>query len=215
MLKKFKNAFITGLIILLPLSLTAYIMYSGFVFFDNILQNFISYILYKLAGWEFFADHTIPGVGLIALLLFTVIIGILARILIVSRIMVLGNRILNKIPLVNKVYITIYQISQALLSGQKDFFEKPVIIEYPRKGLYSIGFVTQDTKGPVQDALAEDSISVFLPTTPNPTSGYLLFVPKKDIIDVNLTTEEALKLVISGGMVIPDIRQRFSSGESE
>ena len=91
---------------------------------------------------------------------------------------------------------------QALFSEKSEVFKKAVLIEYPRRGIYSVGFFTQDTKGVIQESIEEDVISVFLPTTPNPTSGFLLFVPKEEVIELDLSVEEALKLVVSGGAVI-------------
>jgi len=94
-------------------------------------------------------------------------------------------------------------------------FKKAVLFEYPRKGIYSIGFYTQDTRGAVQESLEEDVVSIFLPTTPNPTSGFLLFVQKTEVIELDLTIEEALKLVISGGAIIPnDMAKKHRSEES-
>ncbi|MFQ5771483.1 MAG: DUF502 domain-containing protein, partial [bacterium] len=114
-----------------------------------------------------------------------------------------GDKIVQRIPLINRVYGAIKQISQAFFTSKREVFKKPILFEYPRRGIYSIGFYTQDTRGPVQEALDEDVVSIFLPTTPNPTSGFLLFVPKSEIIELNLTIEEALKLVISGGAIVP------------
>ena len=115
----------------------------------------------------------------------------------------------------NKIYKAIDQISQAFFSDKREIFKKTVLVEYPRKGMYSIGFYTQDTHGPVQDALPEDVISIFLPSTPNPTTGFLLFVPKKDVITLDLSVEEALKLVISAGAIVPNIPSSKSFTTSE
>ena len=101
----------------------------------------------------------------------------------------------------NRIYIAIREISEAILSEKREVFKKTVLIEYPRKGLYSIAFFTQDTKGLVQNTLKKDVVSVFVPTTPFPTSGYLLFVPKSDVTEIDMSVEDALKLVISAGAV--------------
>lgn len=114
----------------------------------------------------------------------------------------LGGHLLAKIPLINRIYIAIQQISNAFLSEKQEIFKKAVLIEYPCKGIYSIGFFTQDTKGEVQDRLNQDVVSGFLPTTPNATSGFLLFVPKTAVIELDMPIEEALKLVISGGAIV-------------
>ena len=144
--------------------------------------------------------------GFIALILLIIGTGLLARNYFGKKLIAMGESIVARIPIISRIYSTIQQISQAFFSEKREVFKKAVLFEYPRKGIYSIGFYTQDTRGPVQDALEHDVVSIFLPTTPNPTSGFLLFVPKDEIIDLNLTVEEALKLVISGGAIIPQNR---------
>ena len=108
---------------------------------------------------------------------------------------------MTRIPLINRIYIAIREISEAILSEKREVFKKAVLIEYPRKGLFTMAFFTQDTRGPIQDTLKEDVVSVFVPTTPNPTSGYLLFVPKTQVTDLDMSVEDAMKMVISGGSV--------------
>jgi uncharacterized membrane protein len=200
MLNKLKNAFITGLLILVPIALTIYIFYISFRFFDGILKNFIN---------EFFTDTlgisqtitSFPGLGLLLLILLILFTGIIARNYFGRKLLDLGEFIVTRIPLINRIYIAIREISEAILSEKREVFKKAVLIEYPRKGLYTMAFFTQDTRGPIQDTLEEDVVSVFVPTTPNPTSGYLLFVPKTQVTDLNMSVEDAMKLVISGGSV--------------
>ena len=204
MLRKIKNAFLTGMLILLPLGLTAYILYAGFVFFDNILQALIQQILYRGFGLEFFRTHTVPGIGLITLLAITLFTGILARNLIIGRMIKFGNRLLVRIPLFNKIYKTLVQISESVFSEKDTLFKKPVLIEYPRPGMYSLAFVTKETPKLIQDATEKEVVSVFLPTSPNPTSGFLLFVDKTEIHDIDISTEDAIKVVISAATVMPE-----------
>ena len=144
-----------------------------------------------------------PGVGIISLLLLTVFTGMVARNYVGRKVVNFGDRIVEGIPLINRVYSAIKQISQAFLASKREVFQKAVLFEYPRKGIYSIGFYTQDTRGAVQESIDNDVVSVFLPTTPNPTSGFLLFVPKSEIVELDLSIEEALKLIISGGAIVP------------
>jgi len=204
MLRKIKNAFLTGMLILLPLGLTAYILYAGFIFFDNILQALIQQILYRGFGLEFFRTHTVPGIGLITLLAITLFTGILARNLIIGRLIKFGNRLLVRIPLFNKIYKTLVQISESVFSDKDSLFKKPVLIEYPRAGMYSLAFVTKETPKLIQDATEKEVVSVFLPTSPNPTSGFLLFVDKTEIHDIDISTEDAIKVVISAATVMPE-----------
>ncbi len=200
--RRLRNYFVTGLLVLVPISLTLFIINYLFLKIDSILRD----VIYKFFRTQLglpLGDEPIPGLGFITLVLLILGTGLLARNYLGKKVIQFGEYILARIPIISRIYSTIQQISQAFLSEKREVFKKPVLFEYPRKGIYSIGFFTQDTRGPVQDALDEDVVSVFLPTTPNPTSGFLLFVPKTDIIDIDLSVEEAMKLVISGGAIIP------------
>jgi len=203
--KRLRIYFGTGLLVLAPISLTIWIIYQLFLRIDGILRGLVYKIFADALGIDFGA-HPIPGLGFIALLLLIVITGALARNYVGRKLISIGDRAVAGIPIISRIYGTIQQISRAFLSEKREVFKKAILFEYPRRGIYSIGFFTQDTKGSVQDALDCDVVSVFLPTTPNPTSGFLLFVPKTDIIDLDMPVEEALKLVISGGAIIPQTR---------
>lgn len=209
-MKSLRGWFVTGLIVLGPLVVTVWIIYQFFIFADSVLGRPIQWTLGKVLGIQFFIDHTIRGMGFVALIILILAVGWFARQYLGSRIVSWVNRGIEKIPLVNKVYVAVLQISEALLGGRREVFKQAVLVEYPRKGLWCIGFLTQDTRGPVQTALNDDVISVFLPTTPNPTSGYLLFVPKDQVALLDVSVEEALKLIISAGAVVP-----LSGGSAE
>ncbi len=198
MWKKIKTYFLAGLLVLIPLVLTIFIIWKLFIGIDSLLQGFISNILERIG-----VPPTNIGLGFISVILLILLTGMIAKNYFGRKVIKIGENILTKIPLINRIYIAIQQISNAFLSEKREVFKKAVLIEYPRKGIYSIGFFTQDTKGEVQKRLKHDVVSVFLPTTPNPTSGFLLFVPKNEVTELNLTIEEALKLVISGGAIIP------------
>jgi uncharacterized membrane protein len=160
----------------------------------------VSRFLFDQFGLDFFKSP-IPGLGLVALLLLIFITGTIARNYIGKKLFTLGDHIVTRIPLINRIYIAIREISEAVLSERREVFKKAVLIQYPRKGLYSIAFFTQDTKGPIQQTMKEDIVSVFLPTAPNPTSGFLLFVPKKNVVDLDMSVEDAMKLVLSAGSI--------------
>ena len=118
-----------------------------------------------------------------------------------------GERIVVRIPLVRSIYLTVKQIVDAFMHGGKNMaFKRVVLIEYPRKGIYSIGFITAESNGEVQAKTKENVMSVFLPTTPNPTSGYLLFVPREDVVVLDMSVEDGLKLVVSGGIIAPEYK---------
>ncbi|MBS1262777.1 MAG: hypothetical protein MAG453_02141 [Calditrichaeota bacterium] len=200
--KRLRGYFVTGLLVLGPVMITIWIIVNLFIVMDSLLGRPIQYLLGEVIGIPFFQQQILYGLGFITLLALIVLAGWFSKQYLGNRLVLLVNKWFERIPLVNKVYVAILQISQALLGGQKEVFKYAVMIEYPKSHVYSIGFVTQDTKGAPQDSIAEDVISIFVPTTPNPTSGYLLFVPKKDVAYLNMSVEEALKLVISAGAIV-------------
>ena len=203
MWKKLKTYFLTGLLALTPIFLTIFIIWKLFFAIDGLLQGFINKHVLRWLGIHL-PHHNLTGVGFLTIILIILIAGFLAKNYVGKKILSLGDAIVTRIPIINRIYVAIQQISQAFLSEKSEVFKQAVLIEYPRRGIYSIGFFTQDTRGEVQDKLHPvDVVSVFLPTTPNPTSGFLLFVPKKDAIKLDMSVEEALKLVISGGAIVP------------
>ena len=202
-----RKTFLAGFLIVAPISLTLYILYHLFRFLDGILSSAVTNFLVHQVGIEKLRNTYLPGLGILAILALLIIVGAFARNYLGKKMITIGDYIVTHIPLMNRIYIAIGEISEAILSEKGEVFKKAVLIEYPRKGLYSVAFFTQDTKGPVQDVLRDDVVSVFLPTTPNPTSGYLLFVPKSKVRDLDLSVEEALKLVISGGSIHPKEHQ--------
>ncbi len=195
-----RKTFLAGILVLAPITLTIYIFYLLFRTIDGILGHAVAQFLVEQLGLEGLKPP-IPGIGLLALVILIFLTGTIARNYIGGKFIAVGDYIVKHIPLINRIYIAIREISEAILSEKREIFKKAVLIEYPRKGLYSIAFFTQDTRGPVQESLPKDVVSVFLPTTPNPTSGYLLFVPKTEIRELDMSVEDALKLVISGGSI--------------
>ena len=200
MWNEIRKTLLAGLLVLAPITLTIYILYLMFGFFDRLLRDsVVRFFMEKFGGG--FTMAPIPGLGILVLLALLFIAGTIARNYLGKKLLAAGDYIVTHIPLINRIYIAIREISEAILSEKREVFKKAVVIEYPRKGLYSVAFFTQDTTGPVQELLKDDVVSVFVPTTPNPTSGYLLFVPKTDIRELDMSVEDAMKLVISGGSV--------------
>jgi len=200
MWQQIRKTFVAGLLVLAPITLTIWILFLLFEKLDGILKdNVIQFILGKL-GYGSSAEP-IPGLGILFLLALIFLTGAVTRNYAGRKLISLGDHVVTHIPLMNRIYIAIREISEAILSEKREVFKKTVLIEYPRKGVYSIAFFTQDTKGPVQNTLKKDVVSVFVPTTPFPTSGYLLFVPKSDVTEIDMSVEDALKLVISAGAV--------------
>ena len=206
LLKGIRGYFVAGLLFVVPLVLSIYVVVRMFFWLDGLLNRQASYLIYHFLGRDTSATP-IPGIGLLALIVIFLLAGFGVRNFIGRRIVKLSEFILGRIPIVGDIYSMLQQIGHAFLSDRSETFKKAVLFEYPRAGAYSIGFITQDTRGVVQRTLSshkkEDCYSIFLPTTPNPTSGFLLFIPKADVIELELSIEEALKLVISGGSIVP------------
>ena len=200
--KRVQGYFFTGLLVLIPAVLSVFIIYRLFLFVDGLLNEAITAFIAETFNVPW-VEQQIPGLGFVAVLLLILVTGMIARNYVGRKLISFGNKIVARIPILNRIYSAIQQILEAFISERSEVFKKAVLIEYPRKGIYSIAFVTQDTRGLIQKEIKSDVVSVFLPTTPNPTSGFLLFVPKKDAKELNLSVEEALKLIISGGAITP------------
>ena len=191
----FRRKFLTGLIILLPTVLTGWILYRLFMSVDSILQPIV-------ARYPFF---DIPGLGFFAVIMILLLVGIFAGNFIGRRIIHWLEKGIGQIPLVSRMYTAFKQMSEVFLQEKRTAFRRAIIIEYPRRGIYSVGFVTSTWS--YRDSSGKDRvfINVFLPTTPIPTSGLFLMLPEEDVIPMNCSVEEALKMVISGGAIISSI----------
>jgi uncharacterized membrane protein len=198
-LKELRNIFFTGLLVLTPIVVTGYVLYQLFVKIDGLLGG----KLHELTGYK------VPGMGVVAVVLLILLAGVLARNFIGRKFIQLGERIVNRIPLINRIYSAVQQLSQAFFSGERAVFQRAVLVEFPKEGNYAIGFQTSETKGEIQRQTHRELLSIFLPTSPNPTSGYLLFVPREKVRPLRMTIEEAVKLVISGGSILPHDRVEF------
>lgn len=200
MLSRLRSLFLTGVLTLTPVVLSVYILYRLFVLFDQMLKPALKLLLAK---W---LVPYIPGLGLLLLILLILFTGMLARLYLGRKLFSVGDWFLNRIPLLSKLAQAIRQILESFLTDNKELFRKAVLLQYPREGVWAIGFMTRRTGGEVRERLRTEKdnrlISVFVPTTPNPTSGVLVFIPEDDVIYLDLTVEESLKLVVSGGVLV-------------
>jgi uncharacterized membrane protein len=192
-MKLLRKYFLTGIIVLLPIILTVYLLYFFFSTLDNLLSGFLRITL----------GYPLPGFGIILAILVVILVGMFATNVIGNKLILFIQTFLNRIPLVKTIYGAIKQIVDAFSINKNNIFQRVVLLEYPRKGLFAIGFITGECSGEIQVKTKEEVINVFVPTTPNPTSGMLLLVPKKNIILLEMSVEDGLKLIISGGIVIP------------
>ncbi len=200
-MRRLRTFFITGLIVLAPVAVTLWITWWLVSFLDGLLAGLASSLTMPLLG------RTVPGLGVALTLVIILLAGMIATNFIGRRLIGLGEQLLSRVPFVNAVYNTVKQIVDAVAASNQDAFKRVVLVEYPRRGMWALAFVTGSARGEVQAVTQSEVISVLLPTTPNPTSGFLLMVPKDDVIPLAMSVEDGMKLVISGGVVIPPDRR--------
>jgi len=195
----FKRWFFTGLILLIPILVTVYLFMAVVRHMDGILH---------LIPAAYQPDHIlsfhIPGLGVLLTLLIVLLTGMIGASFIGRWFVRMGEKIVERIPLVRSVYSALKNVLETILQDNEDAFRRVVLIEYPRPGLFVLAFVAGVDKGEIQHATGEQVIAVFVPTTPNPTSGFLLYVPEKDTIPLDMSVEEGMKCVISAGVISPE-----------
>jgi len=194
-----KRYFLTGLLVVVPLGITFYILKIVIGWADSMLA-----LVPPSVHPDTYLPFHLPGLGLIFTVIAVIIIGVVTTNIIGKKLVSIGEMIVDKIPLVRSIYIAVKQLLETMFSHKTDTFKRVVLIEYPRKGLYSIGFVTGGGSDEIQRKTDRKVINLFVPTSPNLTSGYLIIVPEEDTIPLEMDVESAFKLVISGGMVTSD-----------
>lgn len=199
-LSRLRTYFLTGLVVAAPISITVYLTWWFVTLFDVWLKPLVPLIYNP----DTYLPFSVPGVGLLFAFFALTVLGALTANLFGRTIVAYGEQMLNRMPVVRNVYSALKQIFETALSQSSSSFQDVGLIEYPRQGLFAIVFVSTETGGEIPEKSGEqDMYSVFLPTTPNPTSGYLLFVPRRDVILLEMSVEEGAKLVISAGLVSP------------
>jgi len=201
--KVLRNRLLTGVIVVLPIVITLWGITRFVQFFDNQLTRLLPAELnprINFGSWGFNLSD-IPGLGLIIAVILLMAIGILASNFMGKAFIKSGEQLLSRVPVVRNVYNFIKQITNTVAQQSDRTFKEVCLLEYPRKGLYAIGFVTAELTGAPAKHLKGDFICVFVPTTPNPTSGFLLFLKRSEITILDMTPEEGAKMIISGGMV--------------
>jgi len=199
---KFFIGFFNGVVILMPIIITVILIkFLVIKVNDIVLEPFLRLI--SAGGADISRVYFAKGLILIGVVFFIAVIGWAARILFINRVFSWGERILIKVPIMGRIYNAVKQISSAFLGQGKTIFKQVVMVEYPRKGLYSLGFTTGTSKGELRTALGRSGINVFVPTTPNPTSGIFIVVPKEEVRFLKMSVEDGMKLVVSGGSFTP------------
>lgn len=208
--------FFTGLVVLVPIALTLYLFWTFVGWIDSWVLPFVpgpyqpDNLVKKYFGPD--ASLNIRGVGVVFFFLFTLLVGWLAKGFFGRSVLAWAEGLVDRMPVVRSVYNGLKQIAETVFSQREASFEKACLVEYPRKGIWAVAFISTNAKGEINATIPRDEqmVSVFLPTTPNPTSGFLLFVPQSDVIELDMTVEDAAKLVISAGLVYPNSK---ASGE--
>lgn len=197
---RLRTYLVAGVLITAPISITVYLTYIFLKLVDEAVIRMFPNVWYD----QFYGDTTIPGLGFLAAVAFFVLVGWLTTNILGRFFVKLAEYFVDRVPVIRTLYGAIKQILETVMASKSQAFREAVMIEYPRKGMWAIGFVTGETKGEAQDLTDKETINVFVPTTPNPTSGFLLFVPKTDVKYLDMSVEEAVKLVVSAGIITPD-----------
>lgn len=205
-----RNSFLTGVVVIAPVGLTVWLIWSVIGWVDGVVLPFVpsryqpENILNTFLGLDI--KLQLRGLGVVFFLIFTTFVGWLAKGLLGRSLIRSAERFVNRMPVVRSIYSGVKQIAETVFSQADRSFEKACIVQYPRKGIWAVGFISTSAKGEIRARVndAQNLLSVFVPTTPNPTSGFLLFFPAEDVIELDMSIEDAAKLVISAGLVYPN-----------
>jgi uncharacterized membrane protein len=197
--RRIRNIFITGLLITLPIAITFFILKFLFENLDALSPVFTELLIQ--AGAPIPEGFRIPFLGFFMTFLIILLVGILTTNIFGKQVVHLGETLVEKIPFVRRIYSGTKQVVVAFANADADSFKKVVLVEFPRKGIHAIGFVTGEARGEVQQHTNGTYINVFVPTTPNPTSGFLVFAPPEEVQEIAMSIEDGVKYVISGGIV--------------
>ncbi len=197
-MKRLRNYFISGLLFWIPLALTVLVIKFFLELINNLVpQQYLPEAIFNL-------DTTIPGSGIILIVLIILVTGVLVTNILGRRLVALWEKALNKIPGFRNVYNVLKKVSDTVFNTSTESFRKAFLIQYPSKGIWVIAFQSGDYRGEAESIIGEEIMNLFVPTTPNPTSGFFVMMAKKDAFELDMSVEEAFKLVISAGVVTPN-----------
>ena len=198
-----KTYLFTGILVTAPIAITFYLAVQLFTYID---KNVTALIPEKFNPGTYL-PYGLPGLGVILLLIFLILIGMLTANFVGRTFMRLGQSLIEHMPIISGIYNAFRKIFETLLgSGKNTAFRQPVLVEYPRRGLWTIAFLTGPVYKGIQNKVDDALVSIYVPTTPNPTSGFLIYVPKKDVIPLNIGVDDALKTILSMGIINPDAK---------
>jgi len=197
--KRLRNYFISGLLFWIPLALSVIDIKIYLALINkHVPQKYLPEVIFKL-------DTTIPGSGIILVLLIILITGVLVTNILGRKLVALWEKVLNKIPGFRNIYNVLKKVSDTVFNTSTESFRKAFLIQYPSKGIWVIAFQSGDYRGEAESIIGEEIMNLFVPTTPNPTSGFFVLIAKKDAFELDMSVEEAFKLVISAGVVTPNL----------
>jgi uncharacterized membrane protein len=195
--------FFAGVLVTAPIGITVYLAWSVVSWVDESVLP----LLPAQYNPETYLPFSVPGIGLVVLLVFMTAVGAVTAGMLGRMVVGYGERVLSRMPIIRSVYSATKQIFETMLAQKSTAFREVVLVEFPRPGMWSIGFITGVTEGEVQELTDEEVLNVYIPTTPNPTSGYLCFVARSEVYPLSMSVEEGIKMVVSGGLVIPPDRR--------
>lgn len=197
-----KTYLFTGILVTAPVAITVYLAIELIRFIDSSVSGLIP----AQYNPETYLPYGIPGLGILLLLLFLIGVGMLTTNFIGKSAAKVWMRFIGRMPVISGFYNALKKIFETILgTGKKNAFRQPVLIQYPRAGLWTIAFITGDTFAGIQQHIKPATIAVYVPTTPNPTSGFLIYVPKKEVIELDIGVDDALKMILSMGIVNPTV----------
>ena len=203
--QRLRSNFLTGLVLITPIILTIYLLWGVINSIDD-----------KVVPWlpnkynpSTYLGKDIPGLGVMTFLVFTTIVGMVTKGFFGRQLIKYWQSLVDRTPVFRSIYNALKQIAETVFTKSDQTFKSACLVEYPRRGIWVVAFVSTITRGEIKEKINKDEIlTVFVPTTPNPTSGFLLFIPKKDVIILKMSVENAAKLVISAGLVVPDYNEK-------
>ena len=209
LLQRTRVNFLTGLVVVAPIFLTIYLVWLFVGFVDDRVLPWVP----AAYNPRSYIGRDIPGIGLVFFLIITTLIGWMTKGIFGRQLVRLGESLVDRMPVVRSIYNALKQIVETIFAQSQSSFKQACLIEYPRRDIWAVAFVSTETRGEVRAKSGEtEMLSVFLPTTPNPTSGFLLFVPRKDVVLLDMSVEDAAKLVISAGLVMPPTAEELRAG---
>ena len=203
MFRSLRNGFISGLVLVAPLGVTLFVLS---VLVDRVGKTAANIFFGRVFDEQFqsgFWSFVLGCASIVIVALLITLVGWLSKLFFARFLLNIGEQFVVRLPFINTIYKSVKQIVKTFAQQQKAIFQETVLVEYPRKGMWAVGFMTGNTQGEVQEKTSKQMLNVFVPTTPNPTSGFLLMVPKEDVIKLDMAVGDGMKLIISGGAVVP------------